>query len=483
MLSRKSLLSLLAVAASSAAPATALAGGFEYQAMGAPAMGRGGAYAARVDNPLALQYNPAQLAGVAGTQLALGANIPFFSSCFTPAGDQPMVCNSAAPLPGPYVALSFRPMPKLGIGVGFVAPAGIGTVRYGRDDAHMMGPDGDLIRTPTRYLLIERSTPQFFPSVGAGYEITPWLRVGATFGAGMVFTNFTTTLQGDILRPENRPEYDLVARASGSDRFMPRITGTVQLAPLENLEVMAGFVWTAGIRSDIDLTIHYHGDDDLVRLIVPEGGATIESAELRTNQPWRLHFGVRYADTIHPRADASTPKRLPDGRINDRMNTERWDIELNVSYERNSKMDAIRVIMPEGANVSGIDVDDVYLPQRWRDQWIVRLGGDYNVLPGLLALRAGLSFESNGVTRGYEQLSFRPGQRVGLHAGFTYRVAERFDVTFAYAHIFEETITNTEETARLELNSLNPEAPALQTNVGTFSSHYNVVSIGVNAYF
>jgi long-subunit fatty acid transport protein len=484
MLSRKSLLSLLAVAVASAVPATALAGGFEYQAAGVPAAGRAGAYAARADDPLALMYNPAQLSVVAGRQFAAGANIPFYESCFTPAGDEPQVCNSASPLPGPYLAFAFQPIPRLGIGVGFVAPAGVGAVRYGRPDGTMMAPDGDLVPTPTRHLLVARNTPQFFPTIGAGYEITRWLRIGAAFSSGVVFTNFSTTLNADVLLPyENDPRFDLVARASGADKFMPRLTGSVHLTPVQNLEIMAGFVWTRGIRSDIDVAVA--SEDALVQGILGGPEFVIEGAQLRTPQPWRATVGIRYADTIR---DPSSQARLPDGSVNDRMTNERWDIELDVTFERNSRVDAIRVIMPRDEDgslprISGLEVDDVYLPQRWRDQWIVRLGGDYNVLPGLLALRGGLSFESNGVTRGFEQLSFRPGQRVGLHAGLTYRIGHRFDVIMAYTHIFEKSVTNTEETAQLFLNSVNPDAPEVKSNVGTFASRYNVVSFGLNTHF
>jgi long-subunit fatty acid transport protein len=483
MASRNLLLVLLASSGAFLLPAPALAGGFEYQAGGVPAAGRAGAFAARADDPLALMYNPAQLSVVAGRQLAVGVNVPFYDSCFTPANGDPRVCNSAAPMPGPYVAFAFQPTPRLGIGIGFLTTAGIGRVQYGRSDGTMVTPEGNVVPTPSRYLLVERNTPQFFPTVGVGYEVTPWFRIGAAFGAGMVFTNFATTLNADILSPDNNPQFDLVTRADGADLFMPRLTGSAHFTPLPNLEIMTSFVWTRGMRSDIDLAIA--SDDPVVQGILGGPEATIEGAQLRTSQPWRATVGIRYADVIR----APSPQaRLLDGSVNDRMTNERWDIELDVSFERNSRVDAIEVFMPrdeEGnlPQVGPATVEDVRLPQRWRDQWIVRLGGDYNVLPGVFAVRAGLSFETNGVTRGYEQLSFRPGQRVGLHAGLTYRIAHRVDVILAYIHIFEQDVTNTEETAQLYVNSVNPDATPVKSNVGNLATRYNVISFGVNAHF
>jgi long-chain fatty acid transport protein len=470
-------------------PTAALAGGFEYQATGAPALGRGGAYAAGVDDPFALLTNPAQLSAVPGMQLAGGVNLAFYNSCFAragnyPAGGQawsgeayPQVCNGAAPFPAPHIVFAFQPIEKLGIGVGILPPAGIANVRYGRDDGTMLGPDGDPWPTPSRYLLLERNTPLFFPTIGASYEVLPWLRVGASFGWGIALTSFATTISG--FGTED-PFADVTARASGADTFVPRVGGSVNMTPHDNLDIMLGFMWTRDIRSSVDLEL----DNDLL----PEAEKNIDGATLITPQPWQLSFGIRYADRIRPRDTPAKGGRLLDGRVNDRMTNERWDIELNVVYERNSNVDYIRVAMPVAADgtrpsVLGNELDDVILPQNWRDQIVFRLGGDYNVVPGVLALRGGLSFETNGVTRGFEQLSFRPGQRVGVHGGFTYRIAHRVDVVLAYAHIFEQTIDLTMGEAQLEADSPLGDEGGFTTNAGRFSSHYNVVSLGLNAYF
>jgi hypothetical protein len=50
-----------------------------------------------------------------------------------------------------------------------------------------------------------------------------------------------------------------------------------------------------------------------------------------------------------------------------------------------------------------------------KNQLSVRIGGDYNVLPGLLALRAGLSYEADGHPVQYVEFANSMLQRVGLH--------------------------------------------------------------------
>lgn len=471
-------------------PATALAGGFEYQAKGAPALGRGGAYAAGVDDPTALQFNPANLSIVGGMQLQGGVNLAMYNSCFARAGTYPTgmhggepypeVCNNASPFPAPYLAFAFQPIEKLGIGVGIMPPAGISNVRYGRDDGTMMGPEGAEMPTPSRYLLMERDTPLFFPTIAASYEVLPWLRVGASFGWGIALTSFATTISG---AGTEDPNLDVSSRASGADTFIPRVGGSVAMTPHDNLDIMLGFMWTQDIRANVDLEV----DNEALDL-----SETVEGATLVTPQPWQLTFGIRYADRIRSREDAKQQARLDGDFVNDRMTNERWDIELNVTYLRTSNVDAVRVMMPlddEGNRpvlLPPEELDDVVLPHNWRDQVVVNLGGDYNIIPGVFSVRSGLSFETNGVRRGYEQLSFRPGQRVGVHAGLTYRIANRVDVIVSYAHIFEQNVTLDSEEAQLEaqVGSENLSGgESFTTNAGTFRSNYNVVSLGLNAYF
>jgi hypothetical protein len=70
----------------------------------------------------------------------------------------------------------------------------------------------------------------------------------------------------------------------------------------------------------------------------------------------------------------------------------------------------------------------------------VRAGGDYNLLPGLLALRAGVSYEAPGQSPATLNVMNYMLSRTGVHLGFTVRVAGKTDISFGYAHFFQENV-------------------------------------------
>jgi long-chain fatty acid transport protein len=66
--------------------ARAHAGGLEYTGQGAQSLARGGAVAARADDPMVLAHNPAGLAELRGSQFLLNINLALFDACVDPAG-------------------------------------------------------------------------------------------------------------------------------------------------------------------------------------------------------------------------------------------------------------------------------------------------------------------------------------------------------------------------------------------------------------
>jgi hypothetical protein len=169
----------------------------------------------------------------------------------------------------------------------------------------------------------------------------------------------------------------------------------------------------------------------------------------------------------------------------------------------------------------------------WKDQVSLRLGGTYNLLPGLLGISAGAHYETRGVTPAFMQTDFWPVARLGLHAGVTVRVAGAIDLIVAYAHIFQETIVvappshrarrdrsraphdralawNRQDVgapldrsgsgtvvlqepeqgapdgvAALEqnLNRVASDQPPWIVNAGRYRSSYDILSVGVNVHF
>jgi long-subunit fatty acid transport protein len=89
----------------------ARAGGFEFPTNGTAALGRGGAFTARADDLVCMEYNPAGLINIPGTTFYVANNMSLFNMEFTrllPDGAQAApVSNEAGLFPfAPFVAMS-----------------------------------------------------------------------------------------------------------------------------------------------------------------------------------------------------------------------------------------------------------------------------------------------------------------------------------------------------------------------------------------
>jgi hypothetical protein len=184
----------------------------------------------------------------------------------------------------------------------------------------------------------------------------------------------------------------------------------------------------------------------------------------------QLSVGIRFADRVNPRPEKYTGLERWSDPVRDHMADERWDIEFDWIYYFNSfhdtqdayfskdqritrvleKADGTREIMSGAPGECSGERDQdgnclarYFMPTKLGgiDQMTMRLGGDYNVILNVLALRAGLSYQGRGVEPEYAlPTSTLPFERLGVHAGFTWRIDGRTDFSFAYAHFFQETI-------------------------------------------
>lgn len=493
-------------------PGTAHAGGFEYAGAGTRSLGRGGAFYARADDPMALLYNPANLASLSGSQLMLNVNLGWFDACYQRPGtyleagmddeptvfgddgawslgqDFPEVCNEGPPGPSPDLAFTMRLGRDLGIGFGVVAPAAIGHNVYA-DDANpgtLDGPGGQQLPPPSRYVLLEEQLLIAYPTVGIGWRPLEWLQVGASLQWGLGYFKFVTMARAT--EGEN-PSGDVRSELSASDLFIPAANVSIHAIPHDNLDIVLSFRWVDDVEATGDTTLRYGAygvgrEDGSVQGAIPTD-TNLSDTTLSAPQPWQLAFGIRYADRISARPrDIAAVERL-SRRIEDSMSNERWDVELDVVYEMNSRVDDFTVDIPNDAvlqlrdaSATGVNESTLPLPDQlnirhnWKDQLSVRLGGDYNVIPGMAALRLGGSFETSGVSEPYANLDFIPAQRLGIHAGLTVRLGD-FDISLAYAHFFQETL----EVSQCPDAVIDPvEAAGRDAGLESTQIHQNVLS-------
>ena len=503
---------------------TASAGGLEWPGLGTRGAGRAGAWRARSDTSLALHVNPANLARLAGTQAEIAFHLGTSNVCFdrtgTPTQDgngnsrvpttpdpndtvfgtqaeygdveYPRLCNNRGLFPLPQLALSLRPHRRVGIGLGVITPnAPTAGASFGDSEGTMPAPDAPNGRLPnaSRYDVVRANLLLAWVTAGVGVELHPRLRFGATFGWG--FANIQYTTVSAPLAGES-PVLDILAVLSVKDRFVPRVSGSLAAEPIDGLDLLAGFVWINHIRAtgDLRLRSYHYATEETINQLNPRFGSSRTDrtfgAKLFAPQASSLSFAARWAQ-IRPSAydtDESGQRRRREAR--DPMNDEVFDIELGVDVSLGRVVDAFE-IGPHGPSdvdnrldtgvtgVSIVESPEFELRQNWKTQVGVMLGADYNVLPGRLALRAGVSYENDGIEPGSERTGFLPWSRVSFAVGLTLRV-DRLEVSMAYQHMHFFTRTNTEEEANMRQTTLTG---GNVINAGRFTARGDVVSLSM----
>lgn len=524
MLSRASSVFGIVIAAL-IAPAGVRAGGFEYAAAGTRPLGRGGAYFARADDPMALFYNPAMLADLPDSQVQLQSHLAFLDFCADRPGtymsvvpngtrgptrfssedgltdpwladEMPRVCRNGYPGPSPDLAASLRLLPELAIGFGILAPAGVSNARWG-SDAGVSSASGPA-PSPYRYALAQQDLLLVHPSVGVGWRIHPMVRIGFTFQWGIASVDFVS-FSSSGSRGEEDPFEDVRTHLNVLDPFVPAGILSVHVQPHPNLDIVAwgrihdsvgGALDASG---SLEVSTRYFATHPTGDPMSRPETARIEGVRLNAGQPWTFALGVRYADRIRPRSYERGFEAAVRGLVDDPMYSENFDIELDAVYEVNSMVGEYTVTIPTDAmaRIDGsVDFplpDQQVISKRWRDVLALRLGGDWNLIPGTLALRAGFHTEIPLGFSPYQVHDNLSGYRFGLHLGGTVRI-ERFDISAAYAHIFQLDTTITDGRFRQSATLCNPPdcaTPGMGSvvNNATYQLEWNVISLAVGYHF
>ncbi len=404
-------------------------------------------------------------------------NVP---SVFGTSGDidaqnitAPEVCSDGFPAVLPNLAFGWHPLPKWGFGAGLFVPTAIGRAHWGSKDRGTVRVDGQELPSPLRYDLVEKNIVLVYPTLGVGYAPHPAVRLGAAIGFGV--GNFAFS---NAVRPVRGEEFgrDVFATIDVRDNFVPRITLSALVRPHKNLDLTLVWNWQDDVRAS--------GTTRLISTIyreTPADDVRLNDIRFRAPQPWQLTLGARYAQPRASDGDPSTNAR-------DTLSQERWDIELDVVYERNSQVDAFVLDIPAGNTIRVEDnleppiPTEIRLPMEWRDQIAIRLGGDYNLLADRLALRLGFSYESPGVETGYAQLTFMPFERLGAHLGATLRVG-KVDLSLAYAYIRALRTTETDAEANLtQVIAVDTLGGPTVFNAGSYTAQVNVLSLSANVH-
>jgi hypothetical protein len=462
-----------------AAGRLASAGGLELLPPGARSVARGGAVAARPEDPMALLHNPAGLAFLPrGSQAIAGVDTPFHRMCVQPYGyygwgiysagnsefgdplalDNPsapsigatyattplgQVCNSARVLPIPQLAVTTKITDDIAIGGGLVSPLVIAGLQYGGLDGTQQTPYGPR-PTPTRYSIINQGADfALAPSIGGAYRILPELSFGINVQIAMLKAN-TTTVQNNF--GGTQPSTDWLVKVKAQDFFTPAVTFAVHARPRPEFNLMGAFRWVDDFRGTGELTYEtntFHRG--ATQGPIPYQNAPVKLSEVVVRLPWQLTVGARYAGLL-PEDDCEPGPGDP-------MDRELWDIELDLGYSLNARASQtsasigqdITVVTRTAGGAAGSntvplkDLTALNLDNRLTNSVSARLGGSYSVVPRKVAVHAGGFFESRGVEPAYANIDSFAFQRIGLGLGVVVR-AGNFDLQGGYGHIFSETL-------------------------------------------
>jgi hypothetical protein len=337
------------------------------------------------------------------------------------------------------------------VGLGLLFPAITPQGRWGGPHGVIRGASGALRPAPTRYMLLSSNNLGLFPSLGAGYRLSDAVRVGAALEWGMVAIEHRSMA---AMAGNTTPAGDIEARVTGVDWFVPAVNASVHLVPADAVDLVLAFRYQDDLRMPAQVALTTGLFDPNLLPHTTE----LSIAELRQAMPWKLRAGVRYASRLRPRPtgsghDEGGPWKRE--RVHDALEDERWDVELDVEYQINSRVrDQVlryrtgqrlwsQPIMGDPGSVTfppNPAHPSTIIEKRWRDQVSVRLGGTYNLVPGALGVSLGAHYETRGIDPNYMQIDFWPVARVGLHAGLLLRLSRVVDLSLAYAHIRNENL-------------------------------------------
>jgi long-chain fatty acid transport protein len=517
----------------------------EFPDNGSEQEGRGGAWVARASDPLATFYNPAGLAGQA-TRVTLQANLTHQSTCFsrtkaandttadgvTAGASYPQVCSAGNFFPNPQLAFTYRLNDRIGLGIALLAPSSVGNISW----PEFVGGSP----APQRYLLISESAVLLTPTVGVGWEVADGLRVGASFIAGTA-PNIDVVNAAPAQNSDGQPPStnDIRNELKISSPFIPGFSLGVLWSITPEIDVAGWYKWMSDVsaKGDVVTAANYftpavasgnmggvvYGDTaETYCYTLPASGplpgttpvcGNGNNASVKIPIPMEAKIGVRYHKLVAPNA--------ADRRVRDPVADDVFDVEADFTWANDSAFDFLQIRFPGDSSGNGIlpanpglPLGSAFIPanadvrHHFRDVVGVRVGGDYNLLPDRLALRAGAFFESRAQEFQYQNLDFDGAERIGLALGGTYRIrlgadkAQALEVMAAYGHVFFGQLTNSSSNApgvgaitglpclngamngpSSCTNGVQPYRTAWAVNLGTITSTIDVINVGASYKF
>jgi long-chain fatty acid transport protein len=404
----------------------ALASGFQIGLSGQKNIGMGGTGTGLYLDQAAQFYNPGAFAFVGYSSIQGGINMAIPRISFRAegggTGQENLQNKNVFPFNG-YAG--FKVSDKFQVGLGAYVPFG-SELHYGQ------GWTG-------RYTLTDIKLTSVYVQATAAYAITPQLGIGA----GLVVLAYgDVDLQRDIPLQSQNGTVAHAQLAGKADHKLGYNVG-IMYKPSDKLSFGASY------RSAIDA--HVKAGDVTVTGIPGAAASSFTATGFSATLPLpdTYNFGVG----VHP--------------------SEKLTLAFDANLVRWSKYQALNFNYTGGV-LGGAGITSSTSTRRYKDALALRLGGQYKV-SDKFAVRAGGFYDFACVRDGYLTPETPDADRVGLTAGFTYAVSERFGIDGSF--LFEDFRQRSQSQADLVANGTTDRV------AGTYKTTISVPGIGVYVKF
>lgn len=468
---------------------SAFAGGFEIPANGTEALGRGGAFTAKADSPLALEYNVAGLAQQRGTHALIDNNLVFSRYRFAREGGDsfgpyPSVqADGSRPFYAPWFGMTtdFGFFERFTFAFGIYGPSSIGQRTF---PMFVSSESGKLRPGPTRYDVATTDLLIFFPTLAIGFRAHKMLDLGFSVqqaSAQIKLASATYAPQSLPVFPESAActkqaevaGCDSVTRFSGTsyDNYLLSLGALLHLGRSVDVGVNVRSASNLGIRP---MTIR--GTVAATEPLYLQGagiGAEQMDGEFTVWLPWVFRAGVRYGQKLG--------------------GMQLFDIELNAVYEAWSWLDGTDhylTLKNPPPLVNRGEPLTITLPHRYKDTIGLRLGGSLYMpmtADAGVTMRMGGFYDSSASADQDLRLDFDTLAKLGITAGLGVSMrGVELNAAYSYQHSLSRTVTSGElriidGTTGQPVRINDQVAPAI--NNGTYSGSTHVLSLGLTLRF
>lgn len=469
---------------------SAWAGGFSLGENGTEALGRGGAFAAKADSPLALEYNVAGLAQTRGTRMLFDNNLFFSQYRFTRAGGDgsgpfPEIADHASsPFWAPWFGLStdFGYFRRWTFALGAFGPSSVGRRNFG-----LYAPtDGSPRRPgPGRYDLVATDLLIVQPTLAIAVRAHRVLDIGLSGQLVAAQFNLSSATYAPQDLGGNYPKSAACAtqtEVADCDAFT-----RVQVQSWDNFALQLGAMIHPGgglhigahVRTAVNLGINPIHATGTVSASEPASiagfgvGADRMDARFQARLPWIARLGLRYAFSKAGREIA--------------------DIELDGVYESWGQVagsdNQLTLVNPPVLVNGGMPID-IRLVHNYRDTFGLRLGGSWRQPLGQTAaatLRLGAYYDTSATAPADTRIDFDTLSKIGGTAGLGLSVRGiTLNLAYAYLYSLPRTVT---DGALLPIDGLTGKtlsingSPAPAINSGDYRGQNHILSLGLSVVF